>query len=1226
MRSSRFFVLLAMLAAALCWSGSAFAKTNQTITFNALANQTYGVAPFTVTATATSGLAVKFTSGTTAVCTASGTNGATITIIAAGTCTINANQAGNGTYNAASQVSQSFTVFKAGQTITFASLAPRSDAARPFTVSATADSGLTVTFTSTTSTICTVSGTTVTVVADGTCIIAANQAGNGNYNAAGQVTQSFLISPFCTPPPNIPSGVNVTCTCDTFNRASINPSPMFGGTSWALSNSDGLGNPYINGTTGLLRLTENTGNNAKAATAPGIYPAAGNYISVEFNHFAYNGSGADGVAVTLSDYSVPAVPGGYGGSQGYAPEGTPGFAGGWLGVALDEYGNYSNPTEGRNGGTAATPQEVGMRGPGSGTNGYNWITGTTSNPGGLGIDNHTATVPSPGYMYQVIVDARNETSGTVNVSVNRDSTTYDGNNYASIIAPYNVYSSAVAAQSAGWISQIVPNYWQISFTSSTGGSTNIHEIGDMRICAQTVYPPSGGQASGFSAIDSAYPAASGSTVPAYQNFQTGHIYMKVVGKSFPLWVAALTSGSNAGISTAYSATTTKYVLLNLVPAGTCYKIVNNARTLVCDATCTGQTAVSGGNQILTFGTSTPGALKTAAFTLNSAYSELVAIMKECTSSACTSFTATTPACSVDTFSVRPTGVNSVTLTSPAATYKAGSGQFQLTASTTEVTGITSGYTGNLKIDNSAVMVASPGTNTGVIASPSSTTPITFSAATTGTGASTSLGQFTYSEVGGFSLNGYPDTNNAAGTYRAVYDGVTDAECNSISSGSISTSACDARKSTTWTGVDSISTKNDCNQNNYSNTIDASGKYGCNFGNIANTGTFTRFTPDHYAIVTALSTIANRTDLASCPPASNPGATNAFTYMGEPFGIGFTLQAQNAGNTITKNYQGSYVQFTDAASTWAASGNNSLGLAMAATSYPLSPGTCSVYFSATGVTSYSCTGVGNPVSVANGGVPRVAVSSTATLLPTMNWTQGVGTFTANPILQRATAGPDGPYENLNVGILPTDADGVTTTAVYANSATTVGLTLATNNSSPSPTPDRVLVGTTAELFGRLKLSSAAGSPLVSLPIPVAAQYWNGSTFVNNAPSAAYPNQYDSCTVIPGNTIGMVFKGSIAACNTSVPTSITLVNGVGALVLPAPGATHTGSVSLTALLGSPASGTTCVAAGAQSSTVAGSDPYLQGNWLSSGVYTGNPSALATFGIYTGAPKVIYIRELY
>ena len=81
-------------------------KTAQTITFGAIATQTVGT-PLTLSATATSGLPVSFASTTTSVCTVSGT---TATFIAAGSCTIQATQAGNATYAAATAVSQTFTV------------------------------------------------------------------------------------------------------------------------------------------------------------------------------------------------------------------------------------------------------------------------------------------------------------------------------------------------------------------------------------------------------------------------------------------------------------------------------------------------------------------------------------------------------------------------------------------------------------------------------------------------------------------------------------------------------------------------------------------------------------------------------------------------------------------------------------------------------------------------------------------------------------------------------------------------------------------------------------------------------------------------------------------------------------------------------------------------------------------------------------------------------------
>lgn len=167
------------------------AKASQTITFGALAGKTFGNAPFAVSATASSGLAVTFTSTTTAVCTVST---ATVTIVAAGTCTIRAAQAGNANYLAAPNVDQTFTVAKASQTITFGALAPLRMDQVPAALSATASSGLAVAFTSTTTTICTVSGTAITLKAVGTCTIQANQAGNANYLAAPAVNQSFAIS------------------------------------------------------------------------------------------------------------------------------------------------------------------------------------------------------------------------------------------------------------------------------------------------------------------------------------------------------------------------------------------------------------------------------------------------------------------------------------------------------------------------------------------------------------------------------------------------------------------------------------------------------------------------------------------------------------------------------------------------------------------------------------------------------------------------------------------------------------------------------------------------------------------------------------------------------------------------------------------------------------------------------------------------------------------------
>jgi hypothetical protein len=164
---------------------------SQTITFGPPANQPYGTPPFTLTATASSGLTVKYTSTTTTVCTVSG---ATVTLLKVGKCTIRASQAGNANWAAATPVTESFQVTKDSQTITFGSLPNVPLSTGSITVGATASSGLTVAFASATARVCTVSGTKVTLIKTGTCTIKATQPGNADYAAAAPVDQSFQVT------------------------------------------------------------------------------------------------------------------------------------------------------------------------------------------------------------------------------------------------------------------------------------------------------------------------------------------------------------------------------------------------------------------------------------------------------------------------------------------------------------------------------------------------------------------------------------------------------------------------------------------------------------------------------------------------------------------------------------------------------------------------------------------------------------------------------------------------------------------------------------------------------------------------------------------------------------------------------------------------------------------------------------------------------------------------
>jgi 6-phosphogluconolactonase (cycloisomerase 2 family) len=170
------------------------AKSNQTITFTAPTEKRLDQGPITVEATATSGLPVSFESKTTSVCTTSGALGEKVSFVAAGTCTIKATQAGNTNWNAATAVERSFTVAKGNQTITFTAPAEKRLDQSPITVTATATSGLTVSFNSKTASVCTIVGETITLHAAGTCTIEATQAGSANWNAATPVSQSFTVA------------------------------------------------------------------------------------------------------------------------------------------------------------------------------------------------------------------------------------------------------------------------------------------------------------------------------------------------------------------------------------------------------------------------------------------------------------------------------------------------------------------------------------------------------------------------------------------------------------------------------------------------------------------------------------------------------------------------------------------------------------------------------------------------------------------------------------------------------------------------------------------------------------------------------------------------------------------------------------------------------------------------------------------------------------------------
>ncbi|MEQ8775202.1 MAG: cadherin domain-containing protein [Marinoscillum sp.] len=165
-------------------------KASQAITFGALEDKTFGDAAFDLTATASSGLSVSYLSSNESIATVSG---ATVTIHATGTVEITAMQAGDDNYAAASDVVQTLTIGKASQAITFGTLEDKTFGDAAFDLTATASSGLSVSYVSSDESIATVSGATVTIHATGTVEITAIQAGDDNYAAASDVVQTLTI-------------------------------------------------------------------------------------------------------------------------------------------------------------------------------------------------------------------------------------------------------------------------------------------------------------------------------------------------------------------------------------------------------------------------------------------------------------------------------------------------------------------------------------------------------------------------------------------------------------------------------------------------------------------------------------------------------------------------------------------------------------------------------------------------------------------------------------------------------------------------------------------------------------------------------------------------------------------------------------------------------------------------------------------------------------------------
>lgn len=935
---------------------------------------------------------------------------------------------------------------------------------------------------------------------------------------------------------------------------------------WSIGSESGSFTPAL--VNNRLRLTDTGLTEANWITLNKFFPAAGNSMAVLFDHYAYGGSGGtggansggDGIAVILSDASIAPAAGAFGGSLGYAPKsnpgsdctqvgGCPGFAGGWMGTGIDEYGNFQNPTEGRYGGAGQISESVSIRGSGSGMSGYRYIAGTaTLSPG---IDRNGGA--NPPHRYRITIDHSDSIHAWI--SVERD-TSGGGTAFQTLLGATGcstvLTSGCFDIKDAGYSQSSVPTNWRLSITGSSGAASNTHEIANLQVCsAQNIVTPTLHHIeldhSGQGCTGSSDPA--NITIKACADAACTALYLDSV--TVTLSAAPVSGTTWSGNPVTFSGGSTTVTLRD-----------TNANVVTLGATATNPTTGNatqcyvGGAQTcsLSFNACRFDVVEPGQSAFSSIYTKLAGdtflldvlsllgssqtvtkfeIVDASQGTTCTDYSgltgATTPPgstfssmqrksnltfgysnavanarirvttgagvfCSSDNFAIRP---KSFVLSA----YTASNAQLATTQNTTTTPTVNAGgffkitadtalsaYVGQPKLNFSPISTTLP-----YLGTLSSTV---FPTATAGASTASSM---TYTEVGNFTFG-----------VNAVYDD-------------------------SFAAVDSNKAQPECTSD-FSNTANANGKFGCMFGNTStlNVG---RFVPDH------LQTTAGFAQGCS---------SGNFTYSGQPFTIG-RVDALNAGGSNTLNYSG-------------------------ATGYAKNVTLCGA---ASGDSSGNCSG-SSAWSLTNGSIAASSFAAghgySGSVTPTL-------AFTTTPSAP-ATA-----------NVRATDSDGV----------------------SSSGHESQVLLRS-----GWLRLTSYTGSASSSLQLPVTAYYWSGNSWVKNS--------NDSCTAVPSAAVALsnYLTGTSAPGSwTTTATGTTLAAGYGYITLAAPSpAASSGSVSVALNLGATNTDSSCLASHPVSSGAG--VPFLRGrngNCAASNSYAADPSAVATFGIYSPeSSKIMYMRELH
>jgi hypothetical protein len=177
------------------------ARSKQELVMNVIANQTSKNLPKMIEifrVFSPTGVYILPQATTPAVCIASGFY---VQIVGGGTCTLTYQSEANTSYLASDLYKVSFEVTREPQTITFAPATTADIATKSLTLTATASSGGAVTFASTSTENCTISGTTLNLLKAGNCVVTATQAGTTTLAPVSASATITLTGTFVKPKP-----------------------------------------------------------------------------------------------------------------------------------------------------------------------------------------------------------------------------------------------------------------------------------------------------------------------------------------------------------------------------------------------------------------------------------------------------------------------------------------------------------------------------------------------------------------------------------------------------------------------------------------------------------------------------------------------------------------------------------------------------------------------------------------------------------------------------------------------------------------------------------------------------------------------------------------------------------------------------------------------------------------------------------------------------------------